>query len=206
MGDKRETRVRNFATVVYPESEIENWRGILQDMCVPAFISPLHSLCEDPDGAKKKPHYHVLLMWDSVKTMTQAQDVAAKIGGVGCEIVQSLRGYARYLCHLDNPEKTQYEIDRVIALSGADYLTIIGLPSDKYKCIGEMIDFCDDNLIISFSDLLRYARQHRYDWFRLLCDNSAFVMKEHLKSMCWTMRNNAPKEYRVDDATGEVLE
>ena len=67
----------------------------------------------DEDGNKivkpKKPHYHVMIMYDSVKTIEQAREVLSAIGGVGVEIVNSVRGYARYLCHLDNPEKYQYD-------------------------------------------------------------------------------------------------
>lgn len=48
-------------------------------------------------------------MFDGVKTIEQAKDLFEQIGGVGCEKVNSIRGYARYLCHLDNPEKAQYD-------------------------------------------------------------------------------------------------
>ncbi|MEE3444090.1 MAG: Rep family protein, partial [Methanobrevibacter sp.] len=89
--------------MVYPESAPEDWEIILSNEFVPAFISPLHENDLNPDNSPKKPHYHVILMFDSVKTTEQAKEVFAKIGGVGCEIVKSLRGYSRYLCHLDNP-------------------------------------------------------------------------------------------------------
>ena len=102
-------RTRNFATVVYPESAPDNWQSILEEQFVPAFISPLHDSDLNPTGEPKKEHYHVVIMYDSVKTMEQAQDLFQKIGGVGCERVQSIRGYARYLCHLDNPDKHQYD-------------------------------------------------------------------------------------------------
>ena len=101
-------------------------------------------------------------------------------------MVQSIRGYARYLCHLDNPEKFQYDTDQVRALSGADYPGTIGLPTDKYKAIGEMILYCEENNVISYSELLKYCMSERYDWFRVLCDNGTVVMKEFLKSKYWT--------------------
>ena len=98
-----DNRKRNFATVVYPESAPENWQEILAGMFVPAFISPLHDKDINPTGEPKKPHYHVVVMNDGKKSIEQAQELFAAIGGVGCEVVQSIRGYARYLCHLDNP-------------------------------------------------------------------------------------------------------
>ena len=61
-------RTRNFATVVYPESAPENWQDILVEQFVPAFISPLHDKDINPTGEIKKEHYHILIMFDSVKT------------------------------------------------------------------------------------------------------------------------------------------
>ena len=180
------SRTRNFATVVYPDSAPENWMDILTEQFVPAFVSPLHDQDIDPDGCIKKPHYHVMIMFDGVKTTDQASAIFDKIGGVGREIVQSLRGYARYLCHLDNPEKHQYSPEGVRALCGADYMGVIGLPIDRYAAIGDMIDFCDSNSIYSYAQLRKYARSHRPDWFRILCDSGTVVMREFLKSQYWT--------------------
>lgn len=181
-------RTRNYATVVYSESAPEKWRDILSEQFIPSFISPLHNNDVNPGGEKKKEHYHVILMFDSVKTVEQAREVFEKIGGVGCEVINSIRGYARYLCHLDNPEKAQYQPDDVIALCGADYAGIIGLVIDKYKAIDEIMDFCDDNGIVSYRDLMLYCRKERRDWFRVLCDNGSYVILEYLKSASWTER------------------
>ena len=179
-------RTRIFATVVYPESAPDNWQDILCEQFIPAFISPLHDKDINPTGEPKKPHYHVMIMFDGVKTIEQAKEVFTSINGVGCEKVNSVRGYARYLCHLDNPEKAQYSQELVRSLCGADYSGTIGLVTDKYKAIGEMIDFCKENDIFSYSDLLEYCRMEKFEWFRVLCDNGTLVMKEYLKSRSWT--------------------
>ena len=189
MSEKKSSgrgRTRNFATVVYPDSAPENWQEILANNFVPAFISPLHDKDLNPTGEAKKPHYHVMLMFEGVKTTDQASAIFEQIGGVGCEVVNSLRGYSRYLCHLDNPEKAQYDVQNVRSMCGADYTGAIGLVTDKYKAIGEMIDFCEDNCIVSYSELLKFCRMERFDWFRVLCDNGTVVMKEYLKSKHWT--------------------
>ena len=186
-------RTRNFATVVYPESAPEKWQDILAEQFVPAFISPLHDKDINPTGEAKKPHYHVVVMFDGVKTKEQAQDLFEKICGVGCEVVQSIRGYARYLCHMDNPDKAQYKQEDVRSLCGADYVGVVGLVLDKYKAIGEMIDFCKEYNIYSYSDLLEYCRSERFDWFRVLCDNGTVVMKEYLKSRSWSENREVEK-------------
>lgn len=193
-------RFRNYATVVYPDSAAENWQEILTEQFVPCFISPLHDMDTDPNGEIKKPHWHVLLAYDAPKSTDQAQDIFTAISGVGCEVVQSIRGYARYLCHLDNPEKHQYSPEDVKALCGADYNSTIGLPTDKYKAISEIIDYCESNNVYSYSELIIYSRTNHYDWFRVLCDNGTMVVKEYLKSRLWTWLNKE-KEVSKNDGS-----
>lgn len=187
-------RGRNYASVVYPDSANtpDNWQDILSETHIPLFISPLHDSDINPgSNEQKKPHYHVLIMFEGVKTKEQAIEVFDLVGAVGCETIQSVRGYARYLCHLDNPEKAQYSIENVRAMGGADYMATIGTALDKYKAIGEMIDYCEQMDIVSYSELLLFCRQERFDWFRILCDNGTVVMKEYLKSREWTLHKKS---------------
>lgn len=205
MGEKKSTQVRtrNFATVIYLDSAPSNWQEILSDLHVQAFVSPYHDKDKNPNNENKKPHYHVMIMYDGKKSIEQAKENFDKIGGVGCEIVNSTRGYARYLCHLDNPEKEQYSIQDVKSFGGADYMSIINLVTDKYIIIGEMQDFCEKYNITSFYIICNYARKNRSDWYRALCDNSAFYMKEYLKSKKWSEENG--EKYIIDSETGEII-
>lgn len=202
-SNKSAKRTRNYATVVYPESAPENWKEILALQMIPAFISPLHDKDVNPTGEPKKPHYHVLLMFDSVKTKEQAKEIFAMINGVGCEVVNSIRGYARYLCHLDNPEKAQYSAEDVKALCGADYISVIGLAIDRLKALDEMMDFCDEYDIVSFYKLAKYARVHRSDWSRVLKESGTLYMKEFIKSRKWSIEND--EIHIIDPETGEYL-
>lgn len=205
MGEKKSTQVRtrNFATVIYLDSAPSNWQEILSDLHVQAFVSPYHDKDKNPNNENKKPHYHVMVMYDGKKSIEQAKENFDKIGGVGCEIVNSTRGYARYLCHLDNPDKEQYSIQDVKSFGGADYMSIINLVTDKYIIIGEMQDFCEKYNITSFYILCNYARKNRSDWYRALCDNSAFYMKEYLKSKKWSEENGVTNI--IDIETGEII-
>lgn len=186
MGEqKNKARVRNFAFIVYPESAPGNWQEILGEHKVQAFVSPLHDKDCDKDGVIKKPHYHVLVMHEGVKSLVQIQEFIASVGGVGAELVKSKVGYARYLCHLDNPEKAKYDVEQVRSFGGADYTETIATASDKYRCIQEMAIYCDEMGEFSFYRLFNYAMLYRRDWFRTLCDNGTYVVKEYLKSAQW---------------------
>lgn len=191
------TRTRNYATVVYPESAPENWKERLEQTFIPCLISPFHDRDVNPTGEPKKPHYHVLLAFESVKTKAQAQEIFDTIGGVGCEIVNSIRGYARYLCHLDNPEKAQYNIGDVRQFGGVDYREIISLASDIDASCEELLDFCEKYQIISFSRIRRYIRATgREDWAQALRTKSIYISMT-LKSMAWEMQSGV--DTSIDD-------
>lgn len=183
-------RTRNYATVVYPESAPENWRTILSESKIPLFISPLHDGDANADGEKKKEHYHVMVMYDSVKTSEQAREFIDSFGGVGCEAINSVRSYARYLCHLDNPEKCQYDIDQVVAFGGADYIQAIGTMADKAKAIREMIAWIEENDCDYFCDLFNYSSINRSDWFDCLINSGTFPIKEYIKSRTFKKYRN----------------
>ncbi len=138
-----------------------------------------------------------------MKTEEQAKKIFDKIGGVGCQKINVIRNYARYLCHLDNPEKVQYNTKDVIKLCGADYDEIISLASDKYKVIDEMIDFCEKYDITSFYLLSKYAFKNNDQWKKALADNCSVFMREYLKSKQWSKENGQDKI--VDTETGEII-
>ena len=182
-------RTRNYCTIVYPDSVPENWQDIISELHVQVFISPLHDKDVTANNEPKKAHYHVLLVFDSVKTKEQAQDVISTFNGVGCECVNSLRSYARYLCHLDDPNKAQYQIDDVKCFGGADYIATIGTAADKAKSIKEMIQYIEENDIICFAELAQYCSIERSDWFDTLINSGAYFIKEYIKSRTWKMHH-----------------
>lgn len=196
----KDTRGRNFATVVYPESAPTNWLDILSELKVPVMVSPLHDKDVNPTGEPKKPHYHVMIMFEGKKSDEQVKDILVSFGGVGLEKVQSLRGYARYLCHMDNPEKYQYKLEDVRCFGGCDYVSAIGLPTDKYKALDEMMSFCNEFNVICYADLVDYARNNRYDWFRVLADSGSVMMKEYLKSKYWMNERIREEEKQAREA------
>lgn len=181
----KDKRVRSWATVLYPESAIDGWKNILAEQCVPCFVSPLHDCDVNADGEIKKEHYHILFVFDGKKSFSQVEEICNLIGSVGLEAVNSTRAYARYLCHLDNPDKHQYLPDDVLQFGGSDYISIIGLATDKYLAIKQIMAFCRSSHIYSYAELLEYSADREMGWFRILCDNGTIVIKEYLKSLSW---------------------
>lgn len=109
------------STIFYPGRTISNLFFDLDLLDLPALVSPLHDQDKNPEGDDKEPHYHVLIVFDDSMTFDLCRKVIDSINGVGCESVQSVRGYARYMCHLDNPRKAQYSADDVRCFGGMSY-------------------------------------------------------------------------------------
>ena len=74
-----DTRKRNFVTIIYPESAPENFKEIIGDWHIPAFLSPLHDKDVNPDGEKKKPHYHLMLMFRGKKSLDQVKEIIKEV-------------------------------------------------------------------------------------------------------------------------------
>lgn len=172
-------RSKYFASIIYPESAPADFIDKIKSLRINFLLSPLHDKDFCGDGSLKKPHYHLLLLFDSLKSVAQAVEAFSSVSGVGCEIVNSVTSYARYLVHLDDPDKYQYDQSGVVAY-GVDYNTFITRPSDKYDLLARVIDFCESTGCTSFRRLLLYSRHNDFEMFKILCDNS-FVIREFLR-------------------------
>lgn len=199
---KRVGRTRNFATVVYPDSAPADWKEKLDQLHVAAFISPLHDKDVNPNGELKKAHYHVLVMFEGPKDYdTQVKPIFDEIGAVGREIVNSTRGYARYLCHLDNPEKATYSPSEVLCMGGADYYGVVTLPTDDLKVITEIKRFCRENEIYSLAEIIDIAESLHPEWYSTIVMSRCYVIDKYIKSLEW---ERASGYVRVENRTGKL--
>lgn len=174
-------RACNFATILYQESVVDNYISIIDSWHVKGHLSPLHDKDTLDDGTPKKPHWHLLLHFDSARWPDAVREKFISIGGVGCEVVDSYGGYARYLCHLDNPKKAQYKVEDVRSFGGACYEDDIVKGQNKFMVYAEIMDYIDTCHIRSYAQLLRYARHFKKEWFQALCKNG-MVIKDYLRS------------------------
>lgn len=172
------SRTRNYATIIYDEECIKK----INEMHLPCFISPPHDKDVNPTGEKKKKHWHVLINYDSVKTEEQARNDIIEFGGVGCEVVKSNRAYGRYLCHLDNPEKAQYDVNNVKVFGGLNYIDLINSEADILAIEEEICDYLLENNVISFREFLIWCKDSKRDWYSQIIHKSMYPVKEIIKS------------------------
>lgn len=155
-SSSKDGRARQWTIVVYPESAPADWREKLNGL---AWVeSPLHDKDVNPDGTAKKPHWHIMLIFENKKSYEQVKQIADSICGASPQYVQNLTGMIRYFAHIDNPEKAQYSKSDIIG-HGVDVSKYLETDDDIDKRIQEVEIFCEDNHITEYARLIKLSRQ-----------------------------------------------
>ncbi|HFI0068088.1 TPA: replication protein [Streptococcus suis] len=198
--DQQPKRSKLWTLVVYPDDMPEDWKERLSEKFkCQGVISPLHDKDFNADGEAKKAHYHVLLKGGrSWITFKELQEFGRDVRGVAIpQKCSNAEGMVRYFVHADNPEKAQYERDDMVVFGGFDVEKAFRrTESEKFEIMREILDFVDENDVVEFADLFRYARHENDDWFKFLC-TSAWTIERYISS-----KRNKEKEARL--AGGQV--
>lgn len=186
---------RYFTFIMYEDSRPENWKDILQQTGLQFAISPYHDKDINPDGSKKKPHYHVLIIFSGPSTLKNANKISSSINGTICQPVKSTIGIIRYFSHKDNPEKYQYNEEEITTINGLDIKDLNGLTSTQVEVIKrEIIKFIRDNEILEYRQLIDLLLDNQlYQWlevastktifFKAYLDSGRYQKKETIKNI-----------------------
>lgn len=203
---KKDERTRNWTFIVYPESAPQNWRDIIDEEHIEWVESPLHDLDINPDGSTKKPHIHILVLYSGNKSFEQIKELTDRLNAPIPQKCANAKGLVRYMAHLDNPEKFQYDKNRIVGHGGIDVNDFFkATNTDRHVLIQQMIRYIKANKITEFTDLMDYASENEYDWFAVLCDNSAMVINMYIQSNRHQLKQATTKKQIISEVTGEVL-
>lgn len=175
----------HFAAVISPlhdsdtwtAEEVERWRDSqwrLHNISIPEgateYARPTGELKKDKYGAAvpvtemakvpqvgdlKKPHRHVYIEFDYSKPLETAIRDLSPLNINYLEVINSRRGYLRYLCHLDTPEKKRYDITQVISLGGVDISCLwVQDDAEKYEQDGNIYALIKKNHIHNLNQLI----------------------------------------------------
>lgn len=151
---------RIWGFVGYPDSLPTDWLEKLQQTGLQIAISPLHDKDLDPTGEPKKPHYHIMIIYDGPTTYNHVLELTKSLN---CTIpikLESARGMYRYHIHIDNPEKHQYDDRDRILLNGFDVSSCSQLTHNEVLKIKRLVlDIIKDNMITEYSDLCDMLHQ-----------------------------------------------
>lgn len=193
---------RYWSFVCYPESVMPDFKNYLSEMGCVFAVSPLHDKDVNATGESKKAHWHVLLQFEGPTTYNKVKEqICDNIGATIPKAVISLRGYYRYLCHLDNPEKAQYNVEDIEEYGGFHIdLTV----SEKNVIKANICECIAQNNFNEYVDLVDYYREiGDFDYFEIVCNNTLFF-STYLKSK--KFKSSETKKINITSNNIEVME
>lgn len=196
---EKNVKKRYWAFVLYPESAPPDWLDRLKQTGLRCAISPLHDKDLDPTGTPKKAHRHVLMCYDGPTTFNAVKTL---VDGFNAPIpvpLESVKGYYRYLTHMDNPEKYQYDEKDVITLNGFNIADFTELTkSEVMKIKVELQQLIRDLDLYEYSDFMDYLLDNdmltQYD----IASNHTFFFEKYISSR----RNKLKEIMRCNDVQG----
>ena len=204
MSEKKSiVKKRNWAFVLYPESAPEDWRERLQQTGLQCCVSPLHDKDVNDTGEPKKAHYHIILCYSGPTSYSVVKTLTDSLGQPIPQALEQVRGYYRYLTHMDNPEKYQYCAEDIETINGFNIIDFVDLTRSEVAKIKRRLQ-----MIIRERDFTEYSQLMDF-----CMDEGCF--EEYDVASCNTLffdryissrRHKKPSVTSVDPDTGEILE
>lgn len=194
-------RSRNWTLVMYPDDLPTDWQEQLDDKCIKWICSPCHDKDVNADGQPKKAHYHVLLMFENVKSCEQVSSLLADLYGtsesgsvVGVampQICSDKCALVRYMAHMDNPSKYQYDVADIVGHCGADPSEIMRY--NQTETLDMMIaieEYIDANYVTELCDLSRMIRYEHPEWYTLVATKCTLYFSNYIRSLRNKLKDN----------------
>lgn len=216
-------RNSNWQLIGYTESLCLTWRDEIAIGSADWYISPLHDkdvfvkdeshknsdgvVVEHKAGEKKKPHYHVLVKFDSLKSWEQVKEWACDtLGFAMVQSVMSWQGSLRYLCHLDGGTGKELYNVKDVQCCNDDYLTRINQATDKAVITRSILEYISKKQVKNFHNLVAWALEQGSDFlndvrtyayfYRSICQSVKAVSDSAVKS---NTDNVSKLAYRASD-------
>ena len=154
---EKNVKKRNWAFLLYPESAPSNWLELLQQTGLQCAISPLHNRDIDPTGEPKKPHFHVIACYSGPTSYNVVKGLTDSLKQPIPQALEQVRGYYRYLTHMDNPEKAQYDASGIVTINGFNISDFVDLTRSELLQIKQSIfGLIQAEDILEYSDLIDF--------------------------------------------------
>lgn len=210
-------RTRNWTVIFYPEDLPENWTSLVDDLHFKWIEGPLHDKDLNADGQPKKPHHHTMFMFDVVKSEEQVTAMLKEVFGenekgsiIGIATPQKVSdrcAIVRYMAHLDNPDKAQYEVAEIVGHNGADPAEILRYSATETReMIISMEEYIEQNGITELADFSAEIRYNHPEWHTLLATKMTMYFNAFIRSCRHKIErvNQPTRIVKVDSETGEI--
>ena len=162
------------------------------------FASPVHHDSE-------RYHVHVMVIRPSRCgfTMSTWREIADCLNAVNShvEVILSPHKYARYLLHLDNPEKEQFDLKSIKVFGNLDYLSYIKIQdafekvkSDDTEIVKDILLYINTYSVTNFTDLVDFALDRSINWIPTITNRHSFFI-HYMRSLEYqlNLRKNIEK-------------
>lgn len=181
---KSDLKKRNWTMVLYNDSCAKDWEEYLNTTGIP-YAYAYHDQDKTELGEHKKNHYHILICYDGPTTYNSAKELADRVGAANGVIqpVGSVRGMVRYFCHLDNPDKHQYNESIIQCRNGFDPKDYFSLTVSQQKAFKRKVtEFIRDNQIEEYGELIdTLMDSDEMDMYDVATQN-VFYFTQYIKS------------------------
>jgi len=141
-----------------------DWRTQLHELMIPgAYIVHDRDTVTDDEGVEKpkKPHVHCILEFgNAVRADTVLQALPASFGVLFCKPVPNKVGAYRYLVHIGQEDKAQYDLSEVVDMAGFS----VNLSNVMNVDFGDVYQLITELEITSFSALLALLVEHKPEY------------------------------------------
>lgn len=202
-------RFRCWMLVFYPDSAPAEWPDMMSEVHIPVWVSPLHDKDvwtaadekKNPKhkaGAKKKDHWHLVAQYpEKVDREQFLADFSFLNGPESVKVVKSLISMVRYLPHLDDPDKAQYDRAGVRVFGGAD----LGLMDEmgqheRHETLKAMRRYIREHNVLYYDQFVDYCDDCEITWSHLLDDSSTYVIREYIKARAYRIEQERKEAER----------
>lgn len=153
-------RTNTYSFLIYPDDPKSEalFVWLEHDCKIPNAVSPVHDRDVTDSGELKKAHYHVVLMFHSLKSLPQVLEMVEPYGVQHVEAINDKRAYIRYLVHLDSPSKAQYDRKDIKTNFGAEIDDAFSCsPARVEDAKNELTAYVLDYNVTEYSSLVRFC-------------------------------------------------
>jgi len=204
-------RTRNWVFICYPESVPPDWERLIEEEHIQWACSPLHDkdTRDESDEEQKKPHWHVILLFDGPKTFDQVKVITDRVHGLAPRKCNSTKGSYQYFTHKNDPDKYQYSADEIRHFGGFDAESIMAPTATERLVIQDAIEsYILENNVTELRELARYVRDAGLeDWRNVIRNYSTMYFSKLIDSNRNYIKAQAEAfgvRGIVDAGTGEV--
>lgn len=178
--------INHFWFEIYPDSAPSDWVERLNSFMVCYLISPFHDKDLKPDGSQKKPHYHVIVLFEGGKSPELCQEICDTVGGANgyIEVIIDKRKAIRYLTHCDFPQKYQYSKFDIVSSGVSLSKYFDDTDEDINKTAVEIFAWIREHHCRHFNVLVDYCLENnKKDWFNRLRSDLSGIVKNYMSGM-----------------------